>query len=1646
MNKLSRVTIFVASAMRNEQREVIHKLIDSFNSNYKTHYGVEFDACIYGQTMIADAAVDTQKSLDRRAATCDLFVLLAENGVTLGEYTIEEYRTAHEQALRSEDAKPLIKAFLVKSSQDKTVNIPYRELVDGVVQPFPSFEERLDRDSKRYMQVCNQADFNEQFAAWLKAFAADLGNSYTQSEINYGAHIDKNSQGGVRVKDNRYYRRETFDGKIEEILQWSPLLILEGRTYSGKTRAAFEAMCNNKEWSDYDFHLFNNSHTVDDLNRLNLDFTSTSKGDVYLLDDINDILSTGGGIDRYSSLWAQLNGFNGGRGYTKEAWGKTRIIITISGKLSAEEKQALYRQLFNTEGYEYERNLEKIRVDFDIYDKLSFKAMVDEMVRDGVIHMRQVRPGNYTIGSLFIRTKDLRDKIDRLLSVEASRLLLVTLAHHWKYAVGSHRHGDFRELCQLQNFLFPNKRWSDQELALQVDALRRDGLLLVEGGDTSRKAIIDTYVREVVEQAVAAYKSNRMQSAPDYTEQKMLENLINYAPTMPDEEDDEQHSIEQMGYWLCDRNALSDEQLYFLIDYVYSKVVKEAYLPAPDNQERLWFLITICDELKTRYATIFCAAAIARLDDFNAFETLLSAFENLLQEPNRDAETPWEVIEILYKQLVYTRFSDSCKSLTMLQERNLLNRIFTKDEASQPQWRKPFGEQDLKDVFDLVRISAYAQFTPSQIISLAEKSTLDGYELPKKRSAADRYRRSAANSVSALVIPDRLYQKVYLPQLAKAAMQALRAATNYADFEQTVVLLRQTTSAHLLIATGELLDRLFYTDAHLLAQQYSYEDRYKLFNYILQINDQQGALGNHQYETTANPFRIHALNRLLELLDEHDALEAYDRMTSPTVQLYDMRTFSHLLKNDFLGLEHLIHISATDSLGIANNFLTQNQLMVKAETTTDARACMRLMNIQDGDPVKLRDEAALTQYLKIKSIDHRKCIEILRQWRQRFPEKVLSDQAMNTIIRKLTIAELIDIFLKPETDADFADDYFKQHYGLKLQEVQSIRVNPLCLSVMFYKANAVTPKHPDYTVIHRKMLEKFEEIMANNPALITDPEQNVDNIILSVHIKDKWCFPTYDAMKSWLDAFLQEERCRAIRQNSHLYAKSLWWIGENKQSGQCTRKEAIDQMNEVLQNAYRDLAARSTRKEVIREMSYLYQYRIALVEKGDFFEPQPYAYEEQIVPCTFETYLQLLCSNRTTAYANDTFIYNGLCSMRDGYNDRIYDLLGQIAHANRRGVRHDSLFKKELGEVRHKLISITHPSEQEIDIRIDGHFVFGMSRIKLICVLWQQNKINFEQGEDYRQRMRIPITQAYLNMAFNRLKQDYSKNYSATSAQAGYDAMLALMRQCGLGHGRQQSGALHNSIQMCVALIGVAPDETALEEIFTVHGFGQFRGRTEAVGARMNRIQNLRYRSTTSCYTIAEFNREMIVNRNAINSTIVNSYLNSLLRIIKGELKDADMTQEHAQELLRDCWNTTIRDLRKVDMNQLLEIHGADVAWMIDANVQTFSYFAAECSTLISTMDREFECDFTYDENRKKSCLKDALKNYAYSYKKLGYDQLPDIGQELAAIESMLRQEQHRSVFYEVRKEFLSKVTKDSWKWAPFWYDLKTFIDDGQHK
>lgn len=1644
MSDLTKVTLFVASAMHNEQRDRIRQIIDNFNAQDKTRYGVEFDACIYGQTMIADAATDTQKRLDRHAATCDLFVLLAENGRALGEYTLEEYRTAHEQALRSKDAKPLIKAFLLKSPQEKTILIPYRELIDGSVQTFPSFETRLCQDSNRYIQVCDHSDFEQLFTAWLKAYAADLGNCYTQREINYGAHLEKNSQGGVRTKDNTYYRREDLDGKIEEILQWSPLLILEGRTYSGKTRAAFEAMCHNPEWCDYDFHLFNNSHTHDDLNRLSLDFSSANNGDIYLMDDINDILSKSGEINRGSSLWAQLNGFNGGRGYDKASWGKTRIIITVSGKLSEEEKQALYRQLFNTEGYEYERNLEKIRVNFDIYNKLSFKAMVDEMVRDGLILMRQVRPGNYTIGSLFIRTEDLRAKISKLLKTEASRLLFFTLVHHWKYAVGSHRHGDFQELLHLQNFLFEQKRWDNEQLARQVDALRREGLLLVEGNDISRKAIIDTYVREVIEQEVAAYRSTNTQTEPDYPEQKIFQNLLNYAPTMPNEEDDERHTTEQMGYWLCDRNSLSDEQLYFLIDYIYySQVAKEPYQPAQDNHERFWFLLAICDEFKSRYASIFCATAMARLEDFDQFEVLLSEFESQLQSSNEDFNIPRELVEELYKQLIYTRFSDSCKTLSMQQERKLLNRMFAKDRQGALQWHEPFGEKDLSDVFDLVRISPYAQFTPAKIIALAEKSTLDGYELPKKRSAADRFRKSATGSVQGLVIPDRLYQKVFLPQLSKAALQALHATKYFSEFEQAVQLLQQTTSEHLRLATGEFFDRLFYTDAQLLAQQYSYEDRYKLFNYILQINDRQGVLGNHQYETTANPFHVHALNRLLELLDENDALRAYGQMTSSAMQLYDMRTFSHLLKNNFLGLEHLIHICESDTLGIANNFLTQNQLMVKAETTTDARACMRLMNIQNGDPVKLRDEAALTQYLEIKSIDHRKCIEILKQWRARFPEKVFSDKAMTSILYKLTLAELMDIFLKPATDSDFTEEYFMQHYGLKIKEVDSVRRNALCLRTMFFKANAVPTNHPDYAAIHQKLQDKFEAILVEDPAIIVDAEQNFDNSLLAVHIKDKWRFPTYEAMKQKIDSFLNPRLYPAFRMTSHLYANILWWIGENRRLGKCDRAEAIEQMNEWLKSAYLYFAARCTRKEVVREMSYLYHFRITLVDPSDFFTEQPYAFEDQIAPYTFEAYLQLLCDKRATAYASDTFIYNGLCTMKRGCDDTIYRLLGQIAHTNRRGIRHDSLFKKELGDVRHKLISITHPSEHEIDIRIDNNFVFGMSHIKLICILWQQHKINFEQGEEYRQRMHIPITQAYLNMAFNRLKQDHTKDYAATSAQKGYDRMITLMQQCGLNVNQPQNGVLHKSIQMCVAMIGVAPDEQALEEIFTVHGFGSFRDRTEAIGARMNRILNLRYKGVTPAPTICEFRQEIISNQDAVNSVIANIYINALLRTIKGELNDTT-TKAQAQQLMHDCWEDSIRDQRKIDMNRLLEIHGNDQSWLIDANVQTFSYFATECPTLISTMEREFEGDFTYDESRKKSCLKDALKNYAHSYKRLYYDELPDIGQELSAIIRILQQEQHQSTFHEVRREFFHKVTKDSWKKAPFWYDLKRVFDDSQ--
>jgi hypothetical protein len=96
----------------------------------------------------------------------------------------------------------------------------------------------------------------------------------------------------------------------------------------------------------------------------------------------------------------------------------------------------------------------------------------------------------------------------------------------------------------------------------------------------------------------------------------------------------------------------------------------------------------------------------------------------------------------------------------------------------------------------------------------------------------------------------------------------------------------------------------FYWNVPNIAKRLTYEDRKKFFDFIFGIEKAETEIFGNKKLANKNytKKRIMALNQLLELLDEKDALDSCEQMLNSKV-LYDDRTLSHLFKNNFLHFE-----------------------------------------------------------------------------------------------------------------------------------------------------------------------------------------------------------------------------------------------------------------------------------------------------------------------------------------------------------------------------------------------------------------------------------------------------------------------------------------------------------------------------------------------------------------------------------------------------------------------------------------------------------------------------------------------------------------------------------------------------------------------
>lgn len=843
--------------MKNSCRHLVDDIIGKVNDKLK-NVGIEIELIAYGETAIADHENNTQQMLNHLAATSDLLVVLADNNVPIGEYTFGEYRAAHDQSLNDPNKRPGIKVFVLYDQDGENISINYQADDDTL----RDFQATLYEDSKRYPTYLLRSKFEPFFEDWLMdEMCYDISNILKQSELSYEAHLHRIGQGGIRKSTNRYYRRDNLDGQIEKVFQTSPIVILEGNTYSGKTRAAFEFMKTCKEWEDCDFHIYDSRHSVKDLNRiLNIDYSGSNRGDVFLIDDINDILNkkNDGQIDYTRPLWSKLTGYNEQKGFSLNDFGKARIIFTVSGKLSSLQKDALYEQIFLSYGNLFSKNLERIRINFDIYDQYSFQKMVSAMVRDGVLKRANIRPGNFTIGSLFIRTEDIRYQIER--QKNTNRALLLALVGHFKYATKSRFMGLVHEIKDLYQFVCRIENYEQTErLEDGIERLRQQGLVVTMIEEN--RIFIDKYILEVLNEVVIEDLQYGNKTSVCALNRVLIDYAMECQRTRGDERNLTAHHIcfvAQMAYLLVDRNQPDDNEIIDLTDIVASRLLSRRYKKGRENAITIMELVDIAS-IPGRYPINFASSVIAHIKNFKEVDDLLNTCYNYYLHCQKAAKKQATIAIELYKQAVYAMFSAGNRIMTMAEEQRIMNRILD----DQGNWKDPFGDKDLEDVFNLARLTRYRKkMTAQQIIELLPNATLKGLEEPDSdwSDSTETDKEFAegddefANIETSSEIgdgrdaeePNRLYEKIFLKQLDNTAINALCRIHSFEEFLEVVASLQAMCdkSRHVKRAIERFFTREFYRMASRMVKNMNYSDRYEFFQFFLRIDDTKGALGN----------------------------------------------------------------------------------------------------------------------------------------------------------------------------------------------------------------------------------------------------------------------------------------------------------------------------------------------------------------------------------------------------------------------------------------------------------------------------------------------------------------------------------------------------------------------------------------------------------------------------------------------------------------------------------------------------------------------------------------------------------------------------------------------------------------------------------
>lgn len=1246
--------IFVASSIKEsvlkDIRDAMPVLVESVNTRMKS-FNISYKCNVIGTTEGANGDPDTQGYIDDELiGKSDLFVLILKNNKKIGQYTIGEFIYALKKKREYKRRIPLIKIYIIQGDKKERISIEYesedfKDLSDLNVDiaECKDFEDILSKVGGYYADCVTYDTFSSLFFKYLTETFPDQMWKYSQSEISYQNHLLNTGQNNFRIADNKYFRREgrggktAIDDKMEEIIKRSSLLILEGNAFSGKTRAAYELMRSMKEWQDGEFFIYKcgSGLTIDDLNHISFNTEASQKNKIIFIDDINEVIKNDTNIDRRWALWQNLNYISAGGNPIR--WPKTTLIMTVAGKLSSEEKSQLYQKIFGTENYiALQETLKTVTVNFDIYDPGSFAKMVNSMVKAGFLIKDKIRPGNYTIGSLFIDENKVRNSVRNAFEEgESMKVTLRSIRLNWLYASNDAR-GKICELKRIFKFLKnEDVNKLNHPLDICIDKLRSQGLLIISGSEIK----VDVFVIEAINYVLAGDDSEKIK--------KDVSDLLKYAEKICTDSEyriegcQEIHSIEHMAYRICEKADLKDEVIRYLISLVYEKSYgkKQTYVFTEDVLARM--MGYICSKNKDiPYPRIFCATAVV---NFSKSETSYKIFEkvDLLL---KDKKVYPEGCKVFFKELAYKLLSSQSNLAAGIKD-TILSRIY---DADSDKMIEPFSEDDLKGIVNLKRMIPYLNKGLPEIVEMVKSiedfndlmSEIEPDPLGLDDQEIDRN-------------DDTKLKRTFLSQLGKTVIEVFKTTVDIDGFNKVMQCLETNVSENLKKALDLSFTLTFYSRLQEISSGYSYADRFKLFDYILNLNKSYWVIESIQQftvdaerEEKADDQRIKALNNFLPLLDRSDALKAYREMKEK--KLYDGHTFSILMNNPFLRFEHLFDIAREEG-----DYLIYNQLLREAKTIDDAKMCFRMIGIDA--PYQLKDEYALGEYINIENVDYRECVDIIKKWKSKHNNKDLSAVTLSNIVQKMSFVDLRKIYeTKRETEIGLSDN-----------EVNIILKNPICVNKLFVKAagNKGT----------REFVQKvFKDLLKDKDLnkIVIDNRYNENTSVLAAYLRHPETFEGYSDAKKYGDELIKEHS-DTLQKTVYIYRSYLWRVIHSI--------EIVDKRKEVnalLKEAYRDLMKiHSSKNDVTKDMSKLYHYLVQSMNEEDIDKSMDYAYEDKDFTGSFVEFLDYILNN-TTEYVNEVFVFETLKLMQSKVNDDILDRIRKIIRKNNIVIELDSpLFK-----------------------------------------------------------------------------------------------------------------------------------------------------------------------------------------------------------------------------------------------------------------------------------------------------------------------------------------------------------------------------------